>query len=383
MARVLTRRAAENAEEYAYSYDPIGNRQSSADLGESRTYTANNLNQYTGISTGGDAFAPQFDDDGQQKSAKPKPKAQGDRDFEATPQEWSEERYSATQRQLYQTLIETKTGVWSVTYNGENRPIMWECGSTNITMSFDRMGRRVEYTETVGTVTNAHRTFVYDNYLQIADNSGNRYLWDPTEPVATRPLVWIHNADTYSYTHDGNKNVSEVVDANGAVTAHYEYAPFGDVTVTVGSLASANRFRFSSEYADDTLGLVYYNYRHYEPVTGRWMSKEPLNAQIIQFLKHVIPKKIEEDSFITNNPYSFVQNDTISYFDVAGLMEKSLVYISKQPWEWDFNRIDGKIAEEAAALIKRNEIRTKDPDDFKPNVLRNRLVAILSSINNV
>ena len=36
-----------------------------------------------------------------------------------------------------------------------------------------------------------------------------------------------------------------------------------------------NPFRFSSEYADNALGLVYYNYRHYEPVIGRWMSRDP------------------------------------------------------------------------------------------------------------
>ena len=290
-----------------YAYDPIGNRQTSSDLGTARTYIANSLNQYTGLSDGVDTFAPQFDDDGQQKSAKPKPKAQGDRDFEATPQEWSEERYSATQRQLYQTLIQTKTGVWSVTYNGENRPIMWECGNTNITMSFDRMGRRVSYTETVGVTTNAHRTFVYDNYLQIANSeltvsNSQLFVWDPTEPVATRPLVWIHNADTYSYTHDGNKNVSEVVDANGAVTAHYEYAPFGDVTVTVGSLASANRFRFSSEYADDALALVRYADRHYGPLSGRWTGRDRA-------------WKLSGSAL-----YAFCLNNPENYFDVAGKM---------------------------------------------------------------
>ena len=36
--------------EYAYEYDDIGNRITSFDLGTSRTYTANNLNQYTQIS---------------------------------------------------------------------------------------------------------------------------------------------------------------------------------------------------------------------------------------------------------------------------------------------------------------------------------------------
>lgn len=88
----------------------------------------------------------------------------------------------------------------------------------------------------------------------------NSFEWDPTEPVATRPLYWQHrtSSDNYSlfYTHDGNKNVSEVVFYQRArgVAAHYEYAPFGEVTVQSrgnawGSLdlSMLNPWRFSSE----------------------------------------------------------------------------------------------------------------------------------------
>ena len=78
--------------EYAYQYDDIGNRITSTDLTTNRTYTANSLNQYTLISNLCDSaslreeFVPQFDDDGNQ------------------------------------TLIQISTGIWSVQYNGENRP---------------------------------------------------------------------------------------------------------------------------------------------------------------------------------------------------------------------------------------------------------------------
>ena len=228
--------AAKNTEvtEHQYSYDDIGNRMYSFDLGTNRTYTANSLNQYIAI----DDFVPQFDLDGNQP------------------------------------LIKTATGVWQVTYNGENRPILWECGSTNITMKFDRMGRRVEYVETVSVVTNAHHRFVYDGYVctqrlnALANNAIDLVFgWDPSEPVATRPLVlqkyWQYNI---FYTHDGNKNVSELVffqQANG-IAAHYEYAPFGAVTdasrntpVTAYDFREYNSFRFSSEYADDALNRVY------------------------------------------------------------------------------------------------------------------------------
>ena len=65
-----------------------------------------------------------------------------------------------------------------------------------ITMDFDRMGRRVFYKEEVNGEVVAHHRFVYDNYLCVQkldalnNNSQlNLFVWDPTEPVATRPLL--------------------------------------------------------------------------------------------------------------------------------------------------------------------------------------------------
>ena len=57
---------------------------------------------------------------------------------------------------------------------------------------------------------------VWIPFLPIHWQSGNavrtEFVWDPTEPIATRPLAmraknWGLNL---FYTHDGNKNVSEV-----------------------------------------------------------------------------------------------------------------------------------------------------------------------------
>ena len=234
---------------YAYAFDDIGNRESSSERGTNSVYTANNLNQYTAV----DDFTPQFDDDGNQ------------------------------------TLIKTATGIWSVTYNGENRPIRWENVATNfstpalLSMSYDRMGRRI--------TKNAQR-FVYSGYLQIANfelHTSNlkfqTFIWDPTAPVATSPLVWnslsIQPFDilTSYYTRDGNKNISEVAAENGDIAAHYEYTPFGAVIAQSGTSAASNPWRFSSEYAEDDTATVYYNYRHYEPVMGKWLSRDPVMEQ--------------------------------------------------------------------------------------------------------
>ncbi len=269
--------AAKNAEgakviEYQYAYDDIGNRLISLDLGTNRTYTANNLNQYTQISNLCDSaslreeFLPQFDDDGNQ------------------------------------TLIQTSTGIWQVQYNGENRPVVWQCVSTNspthnsstpslIMMSYDRMGRRV---------TKNNQRFVYNGYLQIADSNGNAYIWDPTESIATRPLVWQHGDSVLYYTHDGNKNVREVISDEGEVATHYEYAPFGNLTLSIGDCASYNPWRFSSEYNDETLGLLYFSYRHYDYGGGKWMTRD----------------FIGENAGI--NLFEYVHNEPILLFDSLG-----------------------------------------------------------------
>jgi RHS repeat-associated protein len=86
--------------------------------------------------------------------------------------------------------------------------------------------------------------------------------------------VWRKGDVVAFYTHDGNKNVSEVITADGTLAAHYEYAPFGAVIAQHGASAAVNPWRFSSEYAEDDTATVYYNYRHYEPKMGRWTKRD-------------------------------------------------------------------------------------------------------------
>ena len=185
-----------------------------------------------------------------------------------------------------------------------------------VTMDFDRMGRRTFYKEMNGNTQVTFTRFVYKDYLcvrQVFSNSPyntyKNFVWDPTETIATRPLKLLLPTMSLNlfYMHDGNKNVSDVVyrlTSNG-VAAHYDYAPFGAVTRSVSNavptadITTLNPFRFSSEYHDDTLGLVYYNYRHYNPTAGRWTSRDPV---------------VEKGGICL---YSFLKNE-FSNFDLLG-----------------------------------------------------------------
>ena len=86
-------------------------------------------------------------------------------------------------------------------------------------------------------------------------------------PRLTRTLHSIKR-QTIS-VRDGNGNVSEYVDATGAVVAHYEYDAFGQV-VASGTKSGDFTHQFSTKQLDSESGLHYYGYRYYDSSDGRW-----------------------------------------------------------------------------------------------------------------
>jgi RHS repeat-associated protein len=88
---------------------------------------------------------------------------------------------------------------------------------------------------------------------------------------------------------------------NGVVVAEYEYGAFHELIRATGPLATLNPFLAATKFYDWETGLYYYGYRYYNPNTGRWLNRDPL----------------EEDGGV--NVYGFVANDAINSFDYLGL----------------------------------------------------------------
>lgn len=278
---VLQRKNSKNGESYEYNvrdeliacdmsqieYDDIGNRISAGTL----QYQVNEVNQYTKIGE----FVPLYDEDGNQ------------------------------------TKIQTITGIWNVTYNAENRPILWEKDGTQVRMSFDRMGRRVSMeVETEHSVT--RNRYTYKDFLCIRQHAGteldiiHEYVWDPTEKVNTQPLAFsIPKYGVYSYyLTDGHKNITGLISHDNPFVqqARYDYTALGEVREVVNyddniSYISLNPYRFSSEMYDAELGLVYYNFRHYNPLIAAWNTRDLLeefaSINLYCFLLNNAPNKYE------------------------------------------------------------------------------------------
>ena len=258
-----------NGETYGYDYDNVGNRRMSMEAGDYAFYEANELNQYSDITGSEDeadfSITPVFDADGNQ------------------------------------TIIKTATGIWAVVYNAENRPVSFMNDDTRtvVECAYDFMGRRSFKKVSVNGTVTLHQRYIYRGYLQIAciDLTRSHHpvmwlvTWDPTQPIATRPLAIRINGTWYTYGSDLTKNICELYSTEGRITTSYTYSPFGKVTAT-GSLTQP--IQWSSEVWDGELGLVYYNWRYYNAAVGRWNSR---------------------DKEYNDNPYHFTRNNATFAID--------------------------------------------------------------------
>ena len=62
----------------------------------------------------------------------------------------------------------------------------------------------------------------------------------------------------------------------GQLDTDYVYSPYGAVRAA-GNITQP--IQWSSEMYDSELGLVYYNYRYYNPLDGRWTRRDPIGIE--------------------------------------------------------------------------------------------------------
>lgn len=103
---------------------------------------------------------------------------------------------------------------------------------------------------------------------------------------------------TYVYTDPQGTPLAEA-DANGNVTATFDYRPYG--SVAMGS--SPNAPGYTGHVNDPDTGLVYMQARYYDPAVGRFVSVDPVSPT---------PGKLysfNRFDYVNNNPTRFIDPD--------------------------------------------------------------------------
>jgi len=193
--------------------------------------------------------------------------------------------------------------------------------------AYDWMGRRMEKKvsdeiSSAMTVVDKRR-FAYDGWNMIAeftvDGGGNltpdrQYTWGTDLSGSEQGaggvggLLSVSNGGTPLIAcYDGNGNIVAWMNASGAAVARQDYDPFGNRIIREGVEIPVG---FSTKYEDRETGMLYYGHRYYDPETGRWPSRDP----------------IEERGGV--NLYGFVGNRSLNTIDILGLWNRD----KSMPW---------------------------------------------------
>jgi RHS repeat-associated protein len=258
----LTRVVYPDDDESTYEYDAVGNRDSMVEIAGGNTVTTTyrygSLDELTQIVVDGVPTVFDWDDTGNQI-------AKGSFDY----------AYDAENR-----LVRSDTdGVSSAfTYNGDGvrtRKVLTATGTVTVDYSLDTIN------ELPAVLADGSQKYVYGLDL-IAEVDGSD--------------------DPLYYLADGVGSTVALADGDGIGQQAYSYDVFGAVRGQVGG--EPNDFTFTGEQVDIDSDLIFLRARYYDPATGRFLGRDPLEGR--------------EDLPASLNPYTYGHDNPVLMTDPSG-----------------------------------------------------------------
>jgi RHS repeat-associated protein len=104
------------------------------------------------------------------------------------------------------------------------------------------------------------------------------------------------------------------------------YGPFGEAPRAIEQTTKLS-LQFPIQDQDDETDQLYYGYRYYNPSTGRWLSRDPIEERGFESVQI---KRNRLVRFEDSNPYGFTRNDPLTKIDLLGLSERDVTTILDQ-----------------------------------------------------
>lgn len=414
--------------EYGYGFDAIGNRTTTTVNGRAATYTPNMRNQYEqrtvpgsvdvlgvalpgalvlangveAVRQGGNFAATVTVNNAtaQHPSLNIKAVAPG---FPGSPDVQAEDRGRVFISATPEIFIHdedgnlTGDGRWTYEWDAEDRlramvtrtDLPATVPRLRLEFTYDARSRRIEKkvkTWNAGTtsyVLSQWIKYVYDEgWNLVAEVDGNnavirKYMWGMDLSQSRQGaggvaglLVETSGSADYLTCYDGNGNITGLIKADdGQRLATYAFGPFGEPLRATGAMAASNPFPFSTKYQDQETGLLYYGFRYYQPTTGRWLSRDPIEESGGSNL----------NGFVYNNPIKWIDDTGRAPF-VAGNPTPYPPFIPpggfppppagtkhETKGNWTFDITDGRTASRDVVEVsyKMTEKQKKCCDSFK------------------
>ncbi len=270
-----------------YTYDPVGNRQTSMQATDWTHNQNNELLSLTGSSGQSGAATYQYDANGNTIQ----------RNINGTIQNFV---YDVDNR-----LIEVRDAanalIAKYTYDPFGRRIKKEIpsplagegqGEGGLSPSGGGQGEEVFY------------HYSDEGLIGEYDNTGNQrriYGYKPNSTWSTDPLFMREGGNIYFYHNDHLGTPQKLTNISGATVWSATYDAFGKAAID-GASTVVSHLRFPGQYFDGETGLHYNWNRYYEPGTGRYVTSDPIGFG---------GKDVNLHRYVFNNP--------INLMDMLGL----------------------------------------------------------------
>jgi RHS repeat-associated protein len=173
-----------------------------------------------------------------------------------------------------------------------SRPEEGEVPAVSETLAYDGSGLLAS--KTTGLTT---RHFARDASTELAlllSDGQSSYLYGP----GNLPIEQISSEEEPSYLHHDQLGSTRILTAkSGEATATFSYTPYGGLEGATGTATTP--LGFAGQYTDAETGVQYLRARSYDPGTGQFLSRDP----------------IEE---LTRQPYSYGFDNPLNRVDPSG-----------------------------------------------------------------
>jgi len=364
--------------DYAYNYDSMGNPLQRNSNGQERSYTFNNLNQFTSATAPtktdvAGVVGPEVVEPKVAVNGLPVPPADPDSEgnwiIKDIPLNTGSNTLTTEVKDKFNrvktdtrsvTLAQapvftydlngntTGDGTWTYTWNEENRlveAIKSNAGipACKLEFSYDGQGRRrvkkVYNWSGSDWLLSSELRFVYDQNNMVAELDANNavqksYTWgidlsgseQGAGGVGGLLSVSVGVLSVFFPSFDGNGNITAYLDTAGTVVYSCFYSPFGKTIEETG--VKPCDFGFSTKPLDVETGLNYYIFRYYDQQLGRWLNRDPVGEEF--FLKLFTKDKSDDEKEEIERKslsalYIFLKNTPLTNHDYLGLITVPLI----------------------------------------------------------
>ncbi|HLK66752.1 MAG TPA: RHS repeat-associated core domain-containing protein [Bryobacteraceae bacterium] len=196
------------------------------------------------------------------------------------------------------------SGARTFEYDFENR--VKSMNNSAVTLQYDGDGNRVAKTEggvtTRYLVDNLNPTGYAQVVGEISDSGVQRTYTFGRQRIHQSQLLnssWTPNF----YGYDGGGSVRILTNSAGTVTDTYDYDAWGNRINATGS--TPNVYLYRGEQYDPDLNLYYLRARYFNPLSGRFLTKDPASGDVIHPL--------------TLQKYLYSNGDPLDGIDPSGL----------------------------------------------------------------